>query len=121
MQPGGITFLGGFQLLALAAFLVLVVGQTMRILDRRKVNPIHLRLARKGKRGLVEILLFAVVNLARVAGVHPTTALARANAKFTRRFVDLERLAIERGIALETAGLEVLDDIWNEVKEGEDA
>lgn len=61
-------------------------------------------------------LLFAAVNLSRLAGAHPTTALARANRKFTERFARLEDLARERGIAMETAGLEVLDGLWNEIK-----
>jgi MazG family protein len=61
-------------------------------------------------------LLFAVVNLSRLAGTHPTTALARANQKFQERFESLERLARERGIAIETAGLEALDTLWDEVK-----
>ena len=61
-------------------------------------------------------LLFAVVNLARLAGTHPTTALARANEKFQERFTKLERLARERGIDMETAGLTALDALWNEVK-----
>ncbi|HEM45965.1 MAG TPA: hypothetical protein ENO23_02865 [Alphaproteobacteria bacterium] len=64
-------------------------------------------------------LLFAVVNLARLAGVHPTTALARANRKFEERFQRLEEIAAERGIDLPTAGLEVLDGIWDELKAGE--
>ncbi len=63
MQAGRITFLGGFQLLALAVFLITVVGQSIRIRVRKRVNPITLRLARKGKKGLVEVLLFAAVNL----------------------------------------------------------
>ena len=63
-------------------------------------------------------LLFAAVNLARLAGVHPTTALARANEKFHRRFDALEQIAANRGIQLQTAGLEALDQIWDEVKEG---
>jgi uncharacterized protein YabN with tetrapyrrole methylase and pyrophosphatase domain len=66
-------------------------------------------------------LLFAAVNLARLAGVHPTTALARANAKFAARFEALEAIARTRGIPLERAGLDVLDGIWNEVKQQEDA
>lgn len=64
-------------------------------------------------------LLFAVVNLARLGGVHPSTALARANRKFARRFRSLEARAAERGLALETAGLDALDAIWNEVKQEE--
>jgi MazG family protein len=63
-------------------------------------------------------LLFAVVNLSRLAGTHPTNALARANAKFRDRFTALERLARERGIDIESAGLEALDELWNEVKAG---
>lgn len=63
-------------------------------------------------------LLFAVVNLARLAGTHPTTALARANQKFQERFTKLEGLARERGIDMETAGLAALDALWDEVKRG---
>jgi uncharacterized protein YabN with tetrapyrrole methylase and pyrophosphatase domain len=63
-------------------------------------------------------LLFAVVNLARLVGVHPTTALARANTKFHSRFEQLEALAAERGIDMPTAGLAALDALWDEVKRG---
>ena len=64
-------------------------------------------------------LLFAVVNLARLSGVHPTTALARANRKFRDRFESVEALARARGVEMSDAGLEVLDAMWNEVKEEE--
>ena len=64
-------------------------------------------------------LLFAVVNLARKAGVHPALALDRANRKFERRFQDIERLAAERGIKVAEAGLSVLDALWDEVKQEE--
>jgi MazG family protein len=64
-------------------------------------------------------LLFAVVNLCRKAGVHASLALDKANAKFARRFQEVERLAAERGIPVGHAGLEVLDAIWDEVKRGE--
>ncbi|HKP50161.1 MAG TPA: MazG nucleotide pyrophosphohydrolase domain-containing protein, partial [Gemmatimonadales bacterium] len=61
-------------------------------------------------------LLFAVVNLARKAGVQPVLALDRANRKFRRRFDEVERLAGEREIDVSTAGLEALDGLWDEVK-----
>ncbi len=61
-------------------------------------------------------LLFAVVNLSRLAGTHPTNALAHANRKFEERFRKLERLAHERGIDMESAGLEALDALWDEIK-----
>lgn len=61
-------------------------------------------------------LLFAVVNLARKARVQPTTALDRANRKFARRFGAVEAMAASRGIEVATAGLAVLDGLWDEVK-----
>jgi ATP diphosphatase len=66
-------------------------------------------------------LLFAMVNLVRLAGSHPSTALSRANAKFARRFGALERLAGERGVVLGQAALEELDRLWDEVKARERA
>ncbi|HET6681722.1 MAG TPA: nucleoside triphosphate pyrophosphohydrolase [Gemmatimonadaceae bacterium] len=64
-------------------------------------------------------LLFAVVNLCRKAGVHASLALDRANAKFVRRFSEVERLAAERGLDVNEAGLEALDALWDEVKAAE--
>ena len=61
-------------------------------------------------------LLFAVVNLARKAGVQPGPALDRANRKFRERFEAVEALCRERGIDLDAAGLDVLDGLWDEVK-----
>ncbi len=61
-------------------------------------------------------LLFAVVNLARKAGVQPGTALDAASRKFSDRFEAVEALCAERGIDLDSAGLEVLDGLWDEVK-----
>jgi len=58
------------------------------------------------------------VNLARLAGTHPTNALARANRKFQERFTQVERLARERGLDMETAGLQALDELWSEIKRG---
>jgi len=61
-------------------------------------------------------LLFAVVNLTRLAGSHSMGALQRANQKFTRRFEGLERLARERGVELGQAPLSALDRLWDDVK-----
>ena len=61
-------------------------------------------------------LLFSVVNLTRLAGAHPTTALDRANRKFRRRFEALEALALARGVEMGEASLEELDALWDEVK-----
>ena len=69
--------------------------------------------------GEIGDLLFAVVNLARKAGVHPALALDRANKKFASRFAGIEKLAAERGINVAEAGLTVLDSLWDEVKASE--
>jgi uncharacterized protein YabN with tetrapyrrole methylase and pyrophosphatase domain len=61
-------------------------------------------------------LLFSVVNLCRKLGVHPSLALDKANVKFAGRFQSIEKLAKSRGIDVRTAGLEVLDGLWDEVK-----
>jgi MazG family protein len=57
-------------------------------------------------------LLFAAVNVARKAGVRPSLALERANARFRRRFESVERIAAERGIDLSTAGIDRLEQLW---------
>ena len=61
-------------------------------------------------------LLFAVVNVARHLGVDPESALRQASQKFRRRFELVERLARERSIDLDSAGLATLDGLWDEVK-----
>ena len=61
-------------------------------------------------------LLFAAVNLARKLDIQPGPALERANRKFVRRFRQIETLAAARGVNLEGAGLEALDELWEEVK-----
>ena len=63
-------------------------------------------------------LLFACVNLCRKAGVHASLALDKANLKFEERFRRVESLARERGIDVATAGIDVLDRLWDEVKRG---
>jgi MazG family protein len=64
-------------------------------------------------------VLFAAVNVARKAGVHPTTALRAATDKFVRRFRALEQRADAAGVELGRAGLTELDRLWDEVKAAE--
>jgi len=63
--------------------------------------------------------LFSVVNIARYLKVQPEDALRRANEKFARRFREVERLLHARGGELASAGLAVLDRLWEEVKADE--
>ena len=61
-------------------------------------------------------LLFAAVNVVRMAGIEPETALQKAADKFIRRFEVAERLAGERDIDMRTCSPEALDALWNEAK-----
>jgi MazG family protein len=74
---------------------------------------------REDPAGEIGDVLFAAVNVARKAGIHPSIALREATDKFVRRFEQIEALAAERQIDVATAGLEALDVLWDEVKEGE--
>jgi MazG family protein len=58
-------------------------------------------------------ILFALVNLARHKGIDAETALARANAKFEKRFRQVEILADGKP---QNFTLEELDKFWNEAK-----
>jgi tRNA threonylcarbamoyl adenosine modification protein (Sua5/YciO/YrdC/YwlC family) len=58
-------------------------------------------------------ILFALVNLARHKGINAETALARANAKFEKRFRQVEILA---GGKPQNFTLEELDKFWNKAK-----
>lgn len=61
-------------------------------------------------------LIFAVVNVARLAGVDAASALMRANAKFEQRFRVLEHLAEEQNVPLPGSSLEQLDVLWERAK-----
>lgn len=66
-------------------------------------------------------LLFAVANWSRHLGVDPEESLRMANAKFERRFRDMETLARQRSLALAKLDARAWDDLWNEVKTREKA
>ncbi|HEY7530210.1 MAG TPA: nucleoside triphosphate pyrophosphohydrolase [Gemmatimonadota bacterium] len=87
---------------------------------REEIGEVEDRLDAGGDQLAEEIgdLLFAVVNLARRAGIPSEDALDRATAKFRRRFERLEELAAGRDIDLAAAGLARLDALWDEVKRG---
>ncbi len=61
-------------------------------------------------------LLFALVNLARHAGVDPEMSLRGTNAKFERRFGYIERALASQGRSLESASLSEMDALWDEAK-----
>jgi tetrapyrrole methylase family protein/MazG family protein len=61
-------------------------------------------------------LLMVVVNLARHHHVEAEAALRSANEKFRRRFGIVERLALERGVALRDLSFAQLDELWDSAK-----
>ena len=61
-------------------------------------------------------LLFACVNVARLAGVDAETALRRATRKFERRFRRVEALLAERGRTPAQSTLAEMDALWNVAK-----
>lgn len=61
-------------------------------------------------------LLFSVVNVSRFVKCDAEEALTAASDKFIARFVRVEQLARERGIDMESASLEKLDELWDEAK-----
>ena len=64
-------------------------------------------------------LLFSVVNLGRVFGLDPERALARTNARFTRRFQGMEALAAKAGRPFDSHSLEEMEALWTKVKSEE--
>lgn len=61
-------------------------------------------------------LLFSVVNLARFRKVDPEILMATANVKFETRFTNMEKLLKERGLTLEAATPDEMEDAWEEAK-----
>ncbi len=64
-------------------------------------------------------LLFAVVNLARHLDVDPEASLRHANAKFERRFRQVEARLTATGHNAAEVGLDALEAIWQQVKAAE--
>ena len=65
-------------------------------------------------------LLFATAMLARKLNHDPEGALEGANRKFTSRFKTIEARAAASGQAIESLGIERLEELWAEAKAKED-
>ncbi|MFW5716814.1 MAG: nucleoside triphosphate pyrophosphohydrolase [Spirochaetota bacterium] len=62
-------------------------------------------------------MLFSAVNLARYLGVDPSTALNRANTKFTERFHHIERELARTGKQPSQEHFELMDELWDASKQ----
>ncbi len=56
-------------------------------------------------------LLFSIVNVARKLDIDSEDALQLANAKFTRRFAQIEKVLDRKKLTVDQ-----MDEIWNRVK-----
>jgi len=64
-------------------------------------------------------LLFTLAQLARHWGIDPEAALREANARFARRFRQMEALVAAQGRQLQELSPEEMDELWNRVKQGD--
>lgn len=62
-------------------------------------------------------LLFSLVNVSRLYGIHPDEALELTNRKFISRFNYIEQKAHELGLNIRDMSLAQMDDLWNEAKQ----
>src|SRR5229473_2800797 len=64
-------------------------------------------------------LLFAAVNLSRFLKIDPEIALKKANAKFSRRFREMERLARKNGREFKDLPRDEMEALWEAAKKAE--
>ena len=88
------------------------LGELRQELGRKSVDP-------RAVEHEVGDLLFAGVNVARLAGVDPESALKASNRRFRRRFGHVEACLAERGRRPAESTLEEMDALWDEAKRAE--
>jgi MazG family protein len=64
-------------------------------------------------------VLFTLVNVARLAGIHPETALSQSTRKFIRRFNWMEAAAAAKEGPLESLSREAMDRLWESAKKND--
>lgn len=61
-------------------------------------------------------ILFSMINVARLAGIHPETALSNATQKFIDRFKQMETMAAEQGKTLNDFSRDEMEALWGRAK-----
>jgi tetrapyrrole methylase family protein/MazG family protein len=61
-------------------------------------------------------LLFTMVNLTRWSGEHAEDVLRKANQRFGKRYLGMEKLAAERGLDFNSLSLDQKEELWQEAK-----
>lgn len=74
----------------------------------------------KGERQEIEEefgdLLFSLVNYSRFLQIDAENALEKTNKKFISRFIQMEELAVAKGLDLHSMSLAEMDELWNQIK-----
>ena len=87
------------------------------------LDNLHLSMEEEDKAACEKELgnvLFSLVNVARKLELNAEQALTKATERYIRRFEQVEKLAVERGIKLDPDMTGVLMDLWNDAKERDD-
>lgn len=89
---------------------------------REELNELQYAIDAENKQEVEEELgdlMLAMVNLARFRKIDPEVLMAQANAKFERRFGEMEKELRDAGNCLESSTLSEMQDAWNVVKSRE--
>lgn len=89
---------------------------------REETKELQVALNAKEQRKVEEELgdlFFAAVNLSRFLKVDPEIALKKANAKFSRRFRAMEKLARENGKEFRNLPRNEMEPLWDAAKKAE--
>jgi MazG family protein len=113
--------LQGFQLTRKAARFGFDWHDVEGIFDKLREESGELRAALKHGRaaeieGELGDILFVAVNLARFLKVDPEIAMNQANAKFKRRFQEMERIARENGTTFDKVPRPEMENLWDDAK-----
>ena len=81
-----------------------------------EMKEFHTAPSRKRKEEEIGDLFFTLVNIARKSKINPEDALRMTNAKFRRRFEQLERKVQSQNRKIKDLKMEEMDTMWEEVK-----
>jgi len=114
----------GFQLTRRASRIGFDWDNVEGVTEKLQEELEELRRAREGQSAKhveeeIGDVLFAAVNLARFLKVDPEIALKRTNAKFARRFREMERRARQSGRALADVPRDEMEKLWDGAKAAE--
>jgi tetrapyrrole methylase family protein/MazG family protein len=116
--------LEGFQLTRRASRIGFDWDDTAGVFEKMKEETEELKKALREQDRLkreeeLGDLLFAAVNLSRFLKIDPEIALKKANAKFSRRFREMERLARKSGREFKDLPRAEMEALWDATKKAE--